>query len=162
MLRFFIILFCFFLLSSIGCNYNPKPKGFPGKLYPCHITVTQEGQPLVGASVMFVPTDGDKSWGTAGTTGLDGSIEITTYQHWKGVPKGEYKIVISKVVKQRIAASKVSKDGEVDNSNTFGYFSLVAEQYGDEETTPLSITVDKKFRETFDVGAPIRKKVNRD
>jgi hypothetical protein len=52
---FSLTLFCT-LFSVSGCKDSSRPEDLP-KLFPCVITITQEGKPLEEASVELVATD---------------------------------------------------------------------------------------------------------
>lgn len=73
------------LFASAGCT--PSKEG--PKLVPVQGTVTMDGKPLAGASVMF-------GGGVAfGETNASGHYELSQGEK-KGIPAGEYKVVIEK------------------------------------------------------------------
>ena len=93
---FIVIFFILFCTVFTGCGQSPYPQGFP-KIYPCEITVTQEGTPLEGATVTALTEDDNLAkWPVGGTTDASGKANLTTMGKFKGVPAGTYTILISK------------------------------------------------------------------
>ncbi|WP_347244319.1 carboxypeptidase-like regulatory domain-containing protein [Thermogutta sp.] len=80
-----------FLVVSIvllGCGKKGGPK-----LYPVEGKITYKGNPLAGANVLFVATDGKASG--AGRTDATGSYRIQS-QWGAGLPVGEYFVAVTK------------------------------------------------------------------
>ncbi|MDR1960226.1 MAG: hypothetical protein LBQ54_14490 [Planctomycetaceae bacterium] len=140
----FILLFV--VLS--GCHFGPaKPEGFPKKLYPCELTILQEGVPLQGARVGLSHQDeNQKNWGTTGISDSEGVVQFYTYGKWKGVPAGTFKVT---VVKQLV-------EGPDNKEITY---TLIDEKFAEPDTTPLELEIKGKTTQTFDVGAAIKKKI---
>ena len=59
--------------------------------------VSLDGEPLEGATVTFFRADG-KGRPAAGITDPQGSFNMTSYQANDGLPPGDYKVTITKVV----------------------------------------------------------------
>lgn len=78
----------FSLLLTVGCDNG---------LVPIRGVVTLDGEPLQHATVTFMRTD-QKGRPASGLTGDDGSFDLTTYQASDGLPPGDYRVLISKVV----------------------------------------------------------------
>jgi hypothetical protein len=81
------------LAALTGCGDPNQPK-----LVPVKGVVTLDGQPLSGAVVTFMPGATTPAGGGSGRTGKDGSYKLTFLRGGTGVPSGEYKVVISKLV----------------------------------------------------------------
>lgn len=74
-------------LASVGCG---------GKTVKVEGTVTLDGTPVEGASVVCTPVDGGESGRTAqGLTGPGGVFHLTTTKPDDGALPGEYKVAIS-------------------------------------------------------------------
>ena len=120
-------------------------------LAPCKITVTQGDAPLEGASVALY-SDGFKLT-VDGTTDASGVAEIITNRVSSGCPKGTFKVVIFKT-----AVEEIEDPTAPDGKRRFGY-QLVDGQYGSVDTTPLTLEVTGETNASFDVGAPIRERM---
>jgi hypothetical protein len=139
----FIVLFTF-----IGCNFGPTaPDGFPKKLYPCELTILQNGTPLQGARVALLHQDeNQKNWGTSGISDTEGVVQLYTYGKWKGAPEGTFKVT---VIKQSV-------EGPDNKEITY---TLIDEKFAEPETTPFELEIKGKTTQTFDVGTAIKKKI---
>lgn len=155
-----IVLILSSLLILIGCNRPSKPPGFPKKLYPCDVTVVQDEKPLHGAVVRLIPT-GDygekKDWAAGGNTENTGIAVIHTYGKWKGIPKGTYKITVTKTIEIPKKGASVEFEDQIPDTDLF---SLVEKQYTDENLTPLLHEVTDKSAITIDVGKEVRERVS--
>jgi hypothetical protein len=164
----FSFWFVMFLLLVSGCkNAVPKPDGLP-KLYPCEISVTQDGAPLEDAAVRLLSKDTENGWQVEGLTASNGIAVLKTAVHFPGVPKGDYTVLIAKIEVEKstvppppspqspeFAAWQAAKGLEkLDN------YYLVKPEFNNPKKTPHSITVKEGKNEgTFEVGKPIREKV---
>ena len=81
------------LLVIVGCR-DPNTLD----LVPVRGSVTQNGQPLSGALVEFVPVGEATGSGGSGRTDADGRYQLQTLHGQRGIPTGEYKVVIVKLV----------------------------------------------------------------
>ncbi|MDR1269841.1 MAG: carboxypeptidase-like regulatory domain-containing protein [Planctomycetaceae bacterium] len=95
--RFVLLIFCSIFLFSTGCpSGRQAPPDLP-KLYRCVIHLTQENQPVPDAILSLRSVNfGNKQWTIGGSTDETGKAEIFTETYFKGVPAGEYKIIVSK------------------------------------------------------------------
>lgn len=148
----------FLLVPFLGCKGKDKPDGFP-KIYPCEITVKQDGTPLPGASVVLFSDDGSNPWSIGGGTNNAGVAVIYTHGDFAGAPVGKYKVTISK----NLIEDAPSKE-DLANPNFAGpmgtAYDYVDLQYKSKTTTPLSMEVTAgKNAQDFDVGSAIREKV---
>ncbi|HUR53585.1 MAG TPA: carboxypeptidase-like regulatory domain-containing protein [Gemmataceae bacterium] len=62
------------------------------KLHPVRGTVTFNGTPPAGASVVLDPVGGGAAK-PSGVVGADGSFTLSTYPHGEGAPAGDYKVL---------------------------------------------------------------------
>ena len=155
----FVSLTAVILLS--GCGGPPRPTDLP-RLYPCTVTVTQDGKPLTEAIVRLVSTDPSFKWTVFAQLDASGTGKVFTQGLYLGAPEGDYKVVISKeeTVSEPMGPPVV-RQGEF-GEETFTptaqtVFSLVEKDYADAATTPLSITIGKKGNDQkFDCGKPVR------
>lgn len=88
------LLFC--LLSAVlaGCGSSaPPPKG--PAVYKAGGTVTFKGQPVEGATVTFLSTDG--KLGAYATTDAAGKFALTTHSAGDGAPAGDYMVAVTKM-----------------------------------------------------------------
>jgi hypothetical protein len=143
------ILFLVFAVLVVGCTREYRPEGLP-TLYPCTLTITQDGQPLAGAMVtLYTESSEDRRWSSGGTTNSQGVIKIKVLGKYLGAPAGTYKVTIEKQ--------------EIENIDSQSYYciSLVETQYIKVQETPLKIEVTPKgANQTFDVGKPIQKRIS--
>ncbi|MDR2704683.1 MAG: carboxypeptidase-like regulatory domain-containing protein [Planctomycetaceae bacterium] len=143
------ILFLIFLVLVVGCSGEQRPEGMP-TLYPCTITITQDGKPLAGAMVtLYTESSEDRRWSSGGTTNPQGVISIKVLGKYLGAPAGTYKVTVEKQ--------------EIENvdSNSYYHISLVETQYIKVQDTPLKIEVTPQgVNQTFDVGKPIQKRIS--
>jgi len=90
-----VLLFVFVWLPGCGSKYPPD---WP-KTYPCTITVTKDGQPYEGVTILMTRLEDHGSWAVSGLTDASGVAEIET--SWtkasvKGAPEGRFKVTASK------------------------------------------------------------------
>ena len=154
-LFFSLLIFAVFLA---GCNSKKKPDGLPA-LYPCEITVKQDGTPLAGATVMLLSDGGSMPWTVAGGTNDAGIAKIFTHGDFAGAPLGQYKVTISKNVIENAPSAE-----QLSNPNFSGpmgeAYDYVDLQYKTKDSTPLSIEITSgKNVQEYDVGPAIREKV---
>ena len=90
----FILLTCLCFALN-GCGGEKLPDDIP-KPYPTVITITQDGQPLAGASVVLVPMDPSNTWHAGATTDASGKATLQTHVKYDGVVPGKYYIIVSK------------------------------------------------------------------
>jgi len=140
-MRHLTIPFILIVLSLTGCGTGrPRPDDLP-KLYPCVLTITQEGNPLSGAYVNLIPMEEvNAKYQASSVTNDEGKATVVTYG-FDGVPAGKYKVCVRKVVGEENAE-----------------YQTVERQYANPNTTPheIEITQQKMPPLTFEVGKPIR------
>lgn len=77
--------------AMVGCGAQP---GAAGAIKVAG-TVTFEGKPVEGASVIFSPEGNDRS--ASGMTDAGGRFQLTTLKPGDGALPGKYKVAVSKV-----------------------------------------------------------------
>ena len=93
------LLFAVAIIIQSGCGQQ-FPPDWP-KTYPTTITVTQDGQPYEGVTLVLTRTENHGSWAVAGITNASGIAEIeTSWTHAsaKGAPEGTFRVTLSKDV----------------------------------------------------------------
>lgn len=150
--RFLALFLSVFVISS-GCTKSNLPKDFP-KLYPCEITVIQDGEPLPECNVALLPSDGSNAkYGSSALTNDDGTALINTYGH-AGVPSGSYIVTMEKTA---IEDAKQVTNSEGDQVEVGGQvYSYVAEIHTNPETSPHRIEIGKsQVSARFDIGKKV-------
>lgn len=150
-----------------GCSgEGPRPAGMP-KLYPCTITITQEGTPLDAALISLIADDPELSkWASGGSTDNNGKCDLYLRGKFRGVPAGKFKVTVSKLETEESKLGNAPPEGassdEVDRwwnqreREKLKAFQRVAEKYTLPQTTDLEIEVLTKPNSfTLDVGASV-------
>ena len=130
-------------------------------IYPCTISVTQEGKPFGGAIVRLYSSD--VKFHVSGTTDASGTAVMLTHGEFKGAPEGTYKVVFVKEEKEFLepasvtaAREKAKETGVVfeEPNLPFNLYSYVEDTYTSKDTTPLEVTVTKgkNNNQTLDAG----------
>jgi len=164
MQKFIVILLLSFSVTLFGCSN--RPSGMPA-LYPCKITVTQDGTPLADASVVLVnisDTEKGQAWAPMGKTDSSGVAVMMTNAQYNGAAAGKYRIIVDKTETE---PSKLGPPPATDSpeyeawseksaNEDLTQFSLVETVYSSSET-PHEIDVGKGTNEkTVDVGKVVR------
>lgn len=167
-IRYMLLLSLVCLLLG-GCSRSSD--GLP-PLYPCQITILQEGKPLSNAYVtLFIDrgestseTGHQQNWAVSGATDSEGIALIGTNGRRLGAPQATYKVTIVKTV---AAASKLGPPPPEDTpayrawseksvSEVVPIYSVVDQKYSKVDQTPEIITIKKgKNNFSIDVGAPV-------
>ncbi|MDR0609361.1 MAG: carboxypeptidase-like regulatory domain-containing protein [Planctomycetaceae bacterium] len=152
----YITLFIF--VSSIaGCGDKSRPSDLP-PLYPCTVTITQDGKAIEEAMVMFEPVDSaDVKYSAAAVTGADGNALMKTYG-FEGVPVGKYKVVVTKIISEAAEYKLNESTGKEEAINSKRY-RLIEPQFTSAKTTPHEIEItgkEKNITKTFDVGKAVK------
>jgi hypothetical protein len=146
-------------LLLAGCNSSNRPA-----TYPVSGTVTMNGQPLEGATVVFVPTEGAVGQQAAtGITDAAGKYKLSTYVTDDGANAGEYRIKVSKYDGKKPTKEEqeryISYEEEQkiqfagDERPTPPAKNLLPPKFGDDSTSGLTYTVTKGSN-TFDIKLP--------
>ncbi len=143
---------------AVGCAEPPKPDGMP-ELYPCVVKLTQEGEPLVDASILCLSDDSKLiRWAVTGRSDANGVAKIFTMGKFEGAPLGDFAVVVSKNAAATADAASVSDDlGASGTTASEPVVSLVSLEFTEKATTPLRMTVEAKSNEfEFDCGAKVK------
>ena len=122
----------------VGCSNDAHLSG----LVPARGVVTHNGIPVDGASIIFIPTgtmSGEQRSASA-TSGSNGEFEMMTLHPRDGVFPGEYTVLISKNVPDRVLT-------EEELSRSIGvapptFTNMLPSRYSNLDLTPLSITIE--------------------
>jgi hypothetical protein len=140
------------MLAGPGCGYRRPALNQPQG------TVTLDGEPVAGASVMLVPLQPGRS--VAGVSDQRGRLTFSTYGSTDGVPRGRYKAVVSKLVPTKQAARKLeaararraeaveaAEEDVMVELQDDDYENLLPSRYAAAATTDLVVTVDRRTRQ---------------
>jgi hypothetical protein len=159
------------LIFITGCKKN-IPADLP-PLYPCEITVIQNGLPLDGATVILSytnesrPTEGQR-WFPMGVSDENGIVLIRSNSLYDGAPKGVYKVTVQKTISGKSKygppppenSPKYEKWEEIVNNEEIPVYGLVETQYTDADKTPHQIEIQKgKNKLTVDVGKSVEYRI---
>ena len=108
------------------------------KRVPVYGKATAKGKPIDNVFILFVPMGSTKGEGGYGVTDSDGNYSlISTRTDWKGVPPGEYKVRLSRLVGPDGTALPPSTK-TVDNP---GARESIPKKYLFPDTSPLRFVV---------------------
>ena len=135
---------------AAGCNSGPRHP----PTYPVSGTVMQEGKPLAGATVVFVPAEGAVGQEAAtGVTDAEGRFKLTTYSADDGANAGDYQIKVSKfdgkAPTKEEQESYISYEEEqkmqfaADEKPTPPSKNLLKAKYANEATSGFTFSVKK-------------------
>lgn len=82
-----------------GCGGSGDALKVP-PLQPVSGTIMLDGKPLPGASVTFLPVGDTKGQVSSGNTDDSGKFTVNYVNGQPGVPEGEYKVLVSKLVQR--------------------------------------------------------------
>lgn len=128
------VLFSIAMLALLmaGCG----PSADLPEVVPVSGTVTLDGEPLSGATVVFIPTGSTAGRAAQGGTDATGRYELSSGEQ-KGAPAGEFKVVVQKWV---MPDGSDFKGGEMSPLEAGAQEKLPA-RYSSEEATELKATV---------------------
>jgi len=148
------------LAIVLGCGGPKRPADLP-KLYPCKITVIQDGKPLQEAMVFVRPQDGNLRFVIGGKTDALGVAQVKVDGQWEGVPEGEFLVSISKIVTPPDLAiptetTPLHERRRMQDQAAKDVKETVDTKYSDLVKTQLRLKVGKKaVTEQYDVGAAV-------
>lgn len=147
--RLFLSIFFLVPFFFAGCEKN-LPEGMP-RIYPCSITVKQEGSPLQGALVIAISDDPQTSqWPVQGTTDASGTAQLFTRGNYQGAPEGDFVLLISKEESEYVNKT-VPTDPEASRGPV-RFINYVDPDLSDKAKSPFKIRVEKK-KNHFDLDA---------
>jgi hypothetical protein len=110
-------------------------------LIPVEGTVTLDGQPVEGASVLFEPKGGGKP--ATGTTDAAGKFVLTTIEPGDGAVPGANKVAVIRV--NVVGTKPVGGDAESgDMEEEVEYVTPI--EYANTRTSPLTIEVESGMK----------------
>ena len=137
------------LIAFVGC-YSSTGRA---PTYPITGTVTLKGQPLEGATVVFVPSEGASHEPATGITNAEGKFKLSTFLADDGAQEGEYRIKVSKFDIKKptkeeqdryISIEEEQKIQFPDEKPTPPAKNMLAKKYASEETSGFTHTVTRK------------------
>lgn len=147
-----VVLFCISLLTLSGCS-EKRPEGMP-KLYPCTVSVIQDGKPLSEASISLIPVDSSSRWASGGLTNESGKAEMQIFGKYKGAAPGKYYLCINKTEEGPISSDIRQPGSEATEPDIF---DLIAPKFGDIDTAQIvEVVENRKNAWTVDVGSAVR------
>lgn len=149
--------FVMFLISVLGCGQPTDPNR--PKTYPVSGTVTQAGQPVEGANVVFQLADGSR--GAVGVTDASGKYTLMTFSAGDGAVAGDHKVAITKYDRPAITPKSdgsIADTGDEPEEEETGRRpaddsepkSLLPEKYANPERSGLTATVSESGENKFD------------
>jgi len=103
--------------------------------YPVSGTVKMKGQPLAGATVVFVPVEGASHEAAMGISDASGKFKLTTFSADDGAQEGNYRIKVLKFDNSKATKQEV-----------ISYEQEQKMQFGEERPTPpAKNTLPKKY-----------------
>ncbi len=114
---------CFFVICFLGCKGDNLPKTVPAEGI-----VTLDGNPVEGAIVVFIATQGN--YNATGHTDASGKFKMNAFDTKSGAVPGSYKVEISKTIME----SATGKLGETDVNMKYG----LPQKYSTFTTSGLS------------------------
>jgi hypothetical protein len=140
------------LLAMIpACSYQRPP------LVRTEAFVTLDGEPVAEATVMLVPIGGGRA--ISGAANGAGRLFFSTYGSRDGVPPGDYKAVVSKLVLKPKAVRRIESQrarlGGADDAldeilmdlSDDDYRNVLPDRYARIDTTDLAVTIDRRSRQ---------------
>ncbi|MGL4941836.1 MAG: carboxypeptidase-like regulatory domain-containing protein [Thermoguttaceae bacterium] len=154
----FTVAICFVVLC--GCGGEERPKDMP-PVFPCTLTITQDGKPLEGALVALYNQDAAlQKWTAGGTTDASGSVTPSTQGRYRGVVPGKYKITVTKIISEGGVVISEETATTPEKSTPGKTWSYVEKKYDNIATTPLEIDMPKsKFATILDAGVAVKNEV---
>jgi len=146
MQRFGLLLACLVVGIVAGCS-SGRPK-----TYQVSGTVTMKGQPVDGATVVFVPPDGSSNQAATGITDASGHFKLSTFTSDDGAQEGEYRIKVSKFNVKKptkeeqdryISMEEERKMQFGDDKPAVPAKNLLPPKYNDDANSGLTCTVKR-------------------
>ena len=137
------LIFAVLGISIVGCGDN---KTHLSGLVPAKGNVTYNGSPLEGASVIFIPDDAatPQQRSAAGLTDSNGKFIVMTLQPDDGIFPGNYKVTVTKKMPDREITQEEHESRKSTGMVAPKFIDTLPAKYAKVESTPLSITFEKK------------------
>ena len=119
-------------------------------------TVTLDGEPVAQASLMFIPDSGRPA---SGNTNTNGAFELSSYGGNDGLPAGNYRVTVSKLVlkdkyqkqlkKLETQAEEAAESDEASEAvdvefSDEAYENELPEKYAELDTTDINVIITKQ------------------
>lgn len=134
-MRCFYFMNLILLVVATGCGGGAESNPLP-ETVPVSGVVTLNGEPLAAGSVTFVPQGQTKGTECQGTTDAAGKYTLKQQHGSEGAPPGEYKVVISLLL--RGDGTPLPAEGAGGGGIAF---ETLPRQYSDFNATKLSAVV---------------------
>ena len=137
-------------LIFTGCGYRrPAQVKTTG-------TVSLDGEPVAQASLMFIPDSGRPA---SGNTNTNGAFELSSYGGNDGLPAGNYRVTVTKLVlkdkyqkqlkKLDTQAEKAAESDEASEAvdvefSDEAYENELPEKYAELATTDINVIITKQ------------------
>jgi hypothetical protein len=134
--------FLLVFVAAAGCG---------GKTAKVEGVVTLDGTPLQGATVTFVPDNGERQ--ASGLTDADGVFHLSTFNTGDGALPGTHKVTVEKSATRAGTGGEAGHDPEAmrkmmedyaknaQKDNMKGQKTLIPAEYAKVGTTPLKYTI---------------------
>jgi len=131
------------VLAAAGCTHSSG-------LVPVSGKVTYKGQPVAGATIVFM--GGESTRPATAVSQPDGSYSLMTLDA-KGVVPGEYMVVVTKTDAPPVTAEPPSMEEAAKSANRppLPPKELLPSKYGDPTKTPLKFEVKPGQKNRFDL-----------
>lgn len=159
------VLVLLFLPTFVSCKQSNVPEDLPS-LTPCVVTLTQENEPLEGATIVLTAVSGNQKWYAGGLTGPDGSTSLSTNGRYAGAPSGKFKVVVTKILGEPSKLPPRPAEGDPGFAEWMTMsakekpvsYSFVEETYTQPNSTPHEVEIAgrKKLSFSFDVGKKVK------
>ena len=123
-------------LIALGCSGKDSWQAGRPPVVESAGTITSEGKPLANAVITLFPVAGSHS--AYARSDADGKFILTTFDPNDGAVAGDYKATVTAFV---VEHEPNPKDPEHLPPLHHAEYSLIREQYADQEKTDLTITI---------------------
>ena len=143
--RGLLILLLATLTLSSGCLFRAPPQ-VAGRLktVPVSGSITLDGSPVEGATVMFCAPNLKLT--AYGKTDAAGAYQLTTYEQGDGAPVGHFKVTIRK--QEHEVTGKSDHPALPPESRSLDRLPL---KYAESETSGLAVDIAEGNPNTFDI-----------
>lgn len=146
------------LVVSQGCG--SRSRGNIPQTAPVSGTVTLDGQPVDGATVVFVPT-GTPAYGAYAVTDSKGHFSLKSSETVSGAVPGKYLVQVTKLVtdtsgKQFVVAEDVehaalASGGSAPSTGVSATRNVLPEKYANPKTSGIEVTVPAEGLQNLEI-----------
>ncbi len=141
------------LLLTVGCHRHPA--GLP-KCYPCSVLLLKDGAVIPDSKVTLVPVEKGKNFVGAGTVDSTGLAVVTTHYRGdevKGVPAGDYKLVVSAPSDMELEIIDRSVLRQMTNEERYALQQKTKEAIRDSNPVPTALRTPENSPVTVTVSS---------